>query len=309
LKAFIEEIGREMEFPRLDLIEKDIMLHNILSALSRDKFFSHNFLFKGGTCLIKSYLGYFRFSEDIDFTWQNQDSFIGMSQSRIRKYLSGQIDITGKVFEDMGEDHGFEFVIDKSNERYVELGGSNKTATFKLWYDSEVLDYPSFIKVQFNFVELLKYSKVETKLLSLISDVSNEEVKKFFPKEYDKYSSIIEFKTYDIREVLCEKVRAILTRKGIKARDFVDLYLIIKKIKQNISKYKPQIIEKTRFTLDMYEKYRLNLKRKSDLINSKELFSWGRERELLLKELDEMDFSRFMNEFSDFIIEINEELD
>jgi predicted nucleotidyltransferase component of viral defense system len=309
LKAFIEEIGRVMEFPRLDLIEKDIMLHNILSALSRDKFFSHNFLFKGGTCLIKSYLGYFRFSEDIDFTWQNQDSFIGMSQSRIRKYLSGQIDITGKVFEDMGEDHGFEFVIDKSNERYVELGGSNKTATFKLWYDSEVLDYPSFIKVQFNFVELLKYSKVENKLLSLISDVSNEEVKKFFPKEYDKYSSIIEFKTYDIREVLCEKVRAILTRKGIKARDFVDLYLIIKKIKQNISKYKPQIIEKTRFTLDMYEKYRLNLKRKSDLINSKELFSWGRERELLLKELDEMDFSRFMNEFSDFIIEINEELD
>ena len=60
--------------------------------------------------------------------------------------------------------------------------------------------------------------------------------------------------------------------------------------------------------MDMYEKYRSNLKRKSDLIGSKVLFSLGRERELLLKNLDEMDFSRFMNEFSDFLIEIIEEL-
>ena len=53
--------------------------------------------------------------------------------SSITKYLSGQIDRTGKVLEDIGKDQGFEFTIDKSNERYVELGGSNKTATFKLW--------------------------------------------------------------------------------------------------------------------------------------------------------------------------------
>jgi predicted nucleotidyltransferase component of viral defense system len=303
LKAFIEEIGRIMEFPRLDLMEKDMMLHNILSALSKDEFFSTNFLFKGGTCLIKSYLGYFRFSEDIDFTWQNQETFDGMSQSRIRKYLSGQIDKTGKVFENLGKDQGFEFVIDKSNERYVELGGSNKTATFKLWYDSEILNYPSFIKVQFNFVELLKYPEVENELHSLISNLSSDELKKFFPKEYGKYPSKINFKTYDIREILCEKVRAILTRMGIKARDFVDVYLIGKKVNEDISKYKPQIIEKTRFTLDMYKKY------KEDLINSKELFKWGREKELLLKELDEMEFSRFVDEFSDFIIEIIEELD
>jgi predicted nucleotidyltransferase component of viral defense system len=309
LKAFIEEIGRIMEFPRLDLMEKDMMLHNILTALSKDEFFSTNFLFKGGTCLIKSYLGYFRFSEDIDFTWQNQETFDGMSQSRIRKYLSGRIDKTGKVFEDLGKDQGFEFVIDKGNERYVELGGSNKTATFKLWYDSEILNYPSFIKVQFNFVELLKYPKIENVLYSLISDLSSEELKKFFPKEYDTYSSKINFKTYDIREILCEKVRAILTRMGIKARDFVDVHLIGKKVNEDISKYKPKIIEKTRFTLDMYEKYRSNLKRKADLINSKELFSWGREKELLLKDLDEMEFSRFVDDFSDFIIEIIEELD
>jgi predicted nucleotidyltransferase component of viral defense system len=31
-----------------------------------------NFLFKGGTCLMKNYLGYFRFSEDVDFAWKDQ---------------------------------------------------------------------------------------------------------------------------------------------------------------------------------------------------------------------------------------------
>ncbi len=130
MKAFIAEIGRILDFPRLDLIEKDIRLHNILLALSNNEFFSDNFIFKGGTCLIKSYLGYFRFSEDIDFTWKNQKTFSGMSQKRIRKYLSEVIDRTANVFEELGEIQGFEFVNDKSNEKYVELGGSNKTVTF-----------------------------------------------------------------------------------------------------------------------------------------------------------------------------------
>jgi predicted nucleotidyltransferase component of viral defense system len=297
-----------LKFPRLDLIEKDIMLHKILSTLSRDEFFSNNFMFKGGTCLIKSYLGYFRFSEDIDFTWQDQDTFNGMSQSRVRKYLSGEIDKTGKIFEDIGEDLGLEFIIDKSNDRYVELGGSNKTATFKLWYDSEVLDYPSFIKVQFNFVELLRFPKVENVMHSLVHDQPSGEIEKYFPKEYEEYSREIDFATYDIREILCEKVRAILTRRGTKARDFVDVYLIARKLNEDIPKYESEMIDKTRFTLDMYEKYRLNLKRKSDLIRSKELFSWGWERELLLKELDEKAYTIFVNEFSDFLIRVIEDL-
>lgn len=309
MKPFIEEVGRLGDFPRLDLIEKDIMLHNILLTLSKDEFFSESFLFKGGTCLIKSYLGYFRFSEDIDFTWQNQKTFDGMSQSGIRKHLSDVIDKTGKVFEEIGKNQKLEFDIDKSNQKYVELGGSNKTATFKLWYNSEILDYPMFLKVQFNFVELLKFPKVENKLLSLLSDISSEELEKFFPKEYNKYSLAINFKTYDIREILCEKVRAILTRRGAKARDFVDVYLITNKLDEDILKYKTHIVEKTRFILDMYKKYRLNIMRKSALIKSKKIFEWGKEKELLLKDIDEMEFARFVGEFSDFLTEVIDEQD
>ncbi len=308
MKPFIDEIGRLIDFPKKDLIEKDIKLHNILLALSNDKFFSDNFLFKGGTCLIKSYMGYFRFSEDIDFTWKDQEIFNGMSQQRIRKYLSRLIDKTGKIFEDMVKVQGFEFIIDKGNERYVELGGSNKMATFKLWYDSEILVHPMFIKVQFNFVELLKYPECKTELQSLLEGRHSKDLKKFFSYEYENYSTSIPFRIYDHREIMCEKVRAILTRKGTKARDFLDIYLITKKFDENISEYRSQIIEKTRFSLDMYKKYRSNFKEKIELIRSKEIFEWGKEKELLLKEIDEIEFNRFIDRFSDFLNKIIENL-
>jgi predicted nucleotidyltransferase component of viral defense system len=308
MKSFIQEIGKLLDFPRLDLIEKDIRLHNLLLSLSKDEYFSKNFSFKGGTCLIKSYLGYYRFSEDIDFTWRKQEVFDGMSQKRIRKYLSEVIDRTGGIFEDLGEAQGFEFINNKNNDRYVELGGSNKTATFKLWYNSEILDHPLFIKVQFNFVELLKFPQVDNKLHSLLSDQQSEELKKFFPIDYENYSKTIEFETYDIREIICEKVRSILTRRGTKARDFLDIYLIAKTYDENVLEYKPQIIDKTRFILDMYEKYRLNLKGKIDLVKSKEIFEWGGEKELLLKEINEIEFGRFNREFSDFLIDVIRDL-
>jgi predicted nucleotidyltransferase component of viral defense system len=72
---FVNEVARVLKISRRDLIEKDLILHQILAGLSQDNFFAENFLFKGGTCLIKCYFGYMRFSEDIDFTWKDQSAF------------------------------------------------------------------------------------------------------------------------------------------------------------------------------------------------------------------------------------------
>ena len=69
--GFIGEVSRRTSVRRIDLIEKDVILHEILADLSRSGF-GKNYLFKGGTCLIKGYVGYFRFSEDVDFTWRDQ---------------------------------------------------------------------------------------------------------------------------------------------------------------------------------------------------------------------------------------------
>lgn len=43
-----------------------------------------------------------------------------------------------------------------------------------------------------------------------------------FLEEYREFEVL----AYDLREILCEKVRAILTRRVQKLRDFYDLYML-----------------------------------------------------------------------------------
>jgi len=55
------------------LVERDILLHSPLYRLVRDDVFRENYLFKGGSCLVKCYFGYYRFSMDLDFTYARQE--------------------------------------------------------------------------------------------------------------------------------------------------------------------------------------------------------------------------------------------
>ncbi|WXG39985.1 MAG: nucleotidyl transferase AbiEii/AbiGii toxin family protein [Candidatus Freyarchaeum deiterrae] len=306
-KDFVNEVGRLQGIQRTDLIEKDLILHQLLLDLSLNKFFSENFIFKGGTCLIKGYLGYFRFSEDTDFTWKNQEVFEGKSQKEIRSYLSKVIDEVGAVLEEIVLKRGFDFKCEKHNRNYVELGGSDKTCTLKIWYQSETLERLSFIKIQINFVEELYFAPQKVELKSLLSEIKQEELDVLFP-EYKEYAHGISFDVYDIREILSEKVRAILTRKGIKARDFLDVYLICSKFGVNLEDLHEIIIDKTKFILNLYEKYRMNLEAKKDIITSENAFTWGEERELLLSDIDEKEFYKFLRDFSVFLKRVTEEL-
>ncbi len=298
MKEFVNEVSRALRVERGDLIEKDFILHQVLLDLSKDEFFYKNFLFKGGTCLIKCYLGYFRFSEDIDFTWKNQGIFKSMSQKEIRRYLSGVINDIGATFERVAEKRGFDFKCNKSDRDYVELGGGNKISTFKIWYSSEILNRRSFVKVQINFVDVLKFPGVKNDLRSLLK--KDREIEALFP-EYKEYSEKIGFYTYDIREIFCEKIRSILTRRGIKARDFVDIYLISKKFNIRFEDMEEDIVDKTRFVLNRYAKYKKNFKEKKKLIKSEDLFRWGEEKGLLLSKIDEEEFYRFLRELTRFM--------
>lgn len=90
--AFVDRLSFTLGIRRRDMVEKDILLHQVLTDLSSDMFFAKNMLFKGGTCLIKHYRGYFRFSEDMDFTWKDQSQFGGKTAGKIRSELSSIID-------------------------------------------------------------------------------------------------------------------------------------------------------------------------------------------------------------------------
>ncbi len=296
-------MARVLKIGRRDLVEKDLILHQMLTDLSQDNFFASNFLFKGGTCLIKCYFGYVRFSEDVDFTWKNQATFKGMSRKKIRSQLSQLIDKTGELFEGIAKKRGLDFKCVKINTGYVELGGSDKTCTFKIWYDSEILKRRTFVKVQINFVEQMFFDAKKGELSGLLTG-KHEEVEALFPLETAEYAKKIPFAVYDIREILCEKVRALLTREGTKARDFVDVYLIWRKFDIKPEDEQKCIVGKIEFSLKLYAKYRENLKQKIGLLNSGKLFDWGTEKELLLSDIDEGEFYKFLGGFETFLKKI-----
>ena len=295
-KEIIDLIASGARLSQRDLIEKDLILHRLLIELSFDKYFSENYAFKGGTCLMKCYLGYYRFSEDLDFTYI-QSHLFGKTGKQIDKTLSKETDHVVKIIEDIANKIGLDFKSDKKDSRYINFGGSNKQITFKLWYIPDGQTAETFIKIQINFFEELKYP-VKKKHADNIFFGKLEKFKSAFllPEHSEWILKIPELKCYDSREILIEKVRAILTRRGTKARDFIDVYMIEKKEKLDAEDFRKQIVDKTKSMLK-FEKYKINL-------GSKEFkdFSFLREEEerILLIPFPE-DFENFFEHFKKFL--------
>lgn len=300
MQKIIDYLSSELEIKNKNLLENDIILHSLLSDLINNDYFRKNFAFKGGTCLTKCYYGYFRFSEDLDFTWIKQKDFENVSQKEIRKILSKHITKLGRILEEISEKLNLNFKTEKHNKKYVESGGSNKFTTFKLWYKSVISNREQFIKIQINFLELFHYPFKTCKANSIVRGIDSKEFDFLFPK----YAKILvtkpEISCYDIREIITEKFRAILTRKGVKARDFIDLFLISKK--ENIDpKNLTKKLEKTRFML-RYNKYIQNLQ------NFKlEKFVLGEEEKLLLTPIPR-GFEKFLEKVHKLLNELAEEL-
>ena len=70
LKGFVPALAKYTGIQNQELLEKDVRLHLLLTALAGDDRLHEHLLFKRGNCLIKCFLGYWRFSEDLDFTWR-----------------------------------------------------------------------------------------------------------------------------------------------------------------------------------------------------------------------------------------------
>lgn len=119
--------------------------------------------------------------------------------------------------------------------------------------------------------------------------------------EYREYSVPIKILTYDIKEILAEKVRAMLTRRGTKARDFLDIYLIHKNYGLDPVNVESCISEKMELSLGLYERFRTNLKEKIKLLDSNSFFEWGAERELLIKEVDEKEFYSYLEKLQFYV--------
>jgi len=87
LSEFIGFACEKSKIKKPNLIEKDIILHKILKKIYSSGI-AKNYLFKGGSCLVKCYLGYYRFSLDLDFTWKNQETWKGLGSKKLRKVFA-----------------------------------------------------------------------------------------------------------------------------------------------------------------------------------------------------------------------------
>ena len=107
---------------------------------------------------------------------------------------------------------------------------------------------------------------------------------------------------YDEREILCEKVRAILTRRAQKLRDFYDLFMLSKH-GYKIEDLAKEILEKVRASL-YYRKYRSNLERNRKGLEIVEGFLEDPFERRLLIELPQRDFEDFLKVVGEKLREI-----
>src|SRR3989338_6550762 len=105
----------------------------------------------------------------------------------------------------------------------------------------------------------------ELPAIFILGNKDKKEIELLF-SDYSYLLNPMKIKVYDLREILIEKVRAILTRRGIKARDFVDVFLITKKENLDLNDFKKEIKEKISDMLK-FEKYSQNIKNKKTQIN------------------------------------------
>ena len=149
----------------------------------------------------------------------------------------------------------------------------------------------------------MNYEIKELPAIFILGNGDKKEIETLF-SDYSYLLNPVKIKVYDLREILIEKVRAILTRRGIKARDFVDVFLIVKKNNLNLNDFRKEIIEKISDMLK-FEKYTLNIKNKETQL--KEDLILGEEEALMLTPIDK-GFPKFLKEFNLFLMEIIKEL-
>jgi len=264
LKEELNRISKENGFAPIS-IEKDYHLTKILHKISEKKI--KDLVFKGGTCLNKCYLGFYRLSEDLDFVF-NQD-VKGLSKLQIKKILD---ELRRKMFEALNE---------LNMETSKELGQGWKMITSQ--------KEPKIIGLEIisNYKSLIDNStqtiKIEISFRNkLINPTRTRHIHHEFIDALGKpiLKEDVEIEVIDLNENFAEKFRALVTRKNLAIRDIFDIYFILKgKILPFNEKTISLILIKINETPEKYFKkedlvpFIENLDSKLDNLNEKEIFA------------------------------------
>jgi len=300
VRIFIPTLAAHSGVRDQDLLEKDVRLHFLLQALAEDETANGELVFKGGTCLIKCYLDYPRFSTDLDFSWRGESAWQSLGTKALRHVLRPvQKNFLGRL-ENHASAQGLRFNHDKD----VQYGQSNRMMTIVLHYES-VLRLPSIVKVQVNFTEPLLYKTTVVEARSLLHGQLPPAMKLLDSDFAARYSRPIEIDAYDPVEILAEKGRAILTRTAAKTRDLLDLYLIESRLGLKLEDHREAIVKKTALSLLMAKRYRHQLETAEDRFG---LLLEEDVKPLLLKPINDAQFEAYRIRAVGFLGDLAQEL-
>ncbi len=187
---------------RPDLIEKDYYCSLILAYLYQNP--KTNLVFKGGTCLSKVYVDFYRMSEDLDFVIPAKPEISRKDRSRligpIKEQLSKLI-IANECFKVYEKFRGF-------NESRQYIG----TLSYHSVVEPE--KKPGTIKIEIGMREELMIDAIWQETSTLLIDPFSEQ--KVIP----------DFKTQclSLEELFAEKFRAALSRREPAIRDYFDIF-------------------------------------------------------------------------------------
>ena len=286
------------------LVKRDVLLHAILRELYGEERFYGRYLFKGGTCLTKCYLGYYRFSVDLDFTFPLKER---LSRLERRKLISSEVRWLSEKLGDMARELGLDFrPLERQsyNRNFVHFEGNENR---KIVFFHMFMPTGEVVKIEVNFFEPLLFGerKVEAGTLLEGAELSRGE-RAYFLEELKMYSPVT-LTAYAPEEILTEKIRAILTRKVQKLRDFYDVFMLYR-AGYDYSDFIDEVIEKIRFSMKFSpertaENLRVNLEsiREGRFNVAPELME--NELELVLTRPPESEFREFMRGFLEFLSE------
>ncbi|QIH36103.1 nucleotidyl transferase AbiEii/AbiGii toxin family protein [Sphingobacterium sp. DR205] len=208
LKKEIEKKALEHEVSR-STIDKDWALGHFVDAIFSIDSCREALIFKGGTCLRKCYIPDYRFSEDLDFTSINSDFQLDE-------------DLLRQVMSIVQERTGMQLHLEKLTDLRHNDMPTGYAAVVKFWGADHSKDqippdpsrWTTSIKIEIILYEKMLFAST---LKTVYHDYSDQ-----------LSSAVDEIACYDIREVLSEKLRALIQRSYTAPRDYYDIWYLSK---------------------------------------------------------------------------------
>lgn len=187
---------------RPEVVEKDYVLGWLLAAVSSHLELQSLWIFKGGTCIKKTYFETYRFSEDLDFTLLPEATY---SEDGILEQLRNTVRLAAEM-------SGIEFPVDHVRVLSRRNKAGQPTFQGRVYYRGPLQRTPTYASVVFDITNQERI-------------VATPVRRTIFHPYTDDLPTELAVQCYALEELLAEKTRALYERT--RPRDLYDVVYLL----------------------------------------------------------------------------------